>query len=50
MFVADENMPLVTHNSHDCDDSHKDEYNTLNASNVEGTVFRAPYSTNNQTT
>ena len=50
MFVADENMPLVTHNSHDCDDSHKDEYNTLNASNVEGTAFRAPYSTNNQTT
>ena len=50
MFVADENMPPVTHNSHDCDDSHKDEYNTLNASNVEGTAFRAPYSTNNQTT
>lgn len=50
MFVADENMPLVTHNSHDCGDSHKDEYNTLNASNVEGTAFGAPYSTNNQTT
>lgn len=50
MFIADENMLLVTHNSHDCGDSHKDEYNTLNASNVEGTAFRAPYSTNKQAT
>ena len=50
MFAADENMPLVTYNSHDCGDSHKDEYNTLNAINVEGTAFRASYSANKQAT
>ena len=50
IFVTDENMPLVTHNRDDCGDSHKDEYNTLNTSNVEETTFTAPYSTNKQAT
>ena len=51
-FLDDENIPLVTYHSKDCEGDHDNDYDDCNTPNttVEETSFTTPSSTDNKST